>query len=273
MIPMATVDSTSASSARSGETGGAAWLVLPTYNEAENIEAMVTAVRAQLGEVAPGAYRVLVVDDSSPDGTGRIADRLAAEHPEVEVLHRAGKEGLGRAYIAGFGHALEQGAQWVLQMDSDFSHDPKYLRDLLTAARAGAGLVIGSRYIRGGGVKDWGPVRRLLSRGGCLYAQAILTVPVRDLTGGLKCWRRETLLAIDLPSVDSQGYSFQIETTFRAVRAGARVVEVPIVFVDREVGDSKMSSDIALEAIRMVPRLRLRARRAVRPVAEVAKDG
>jgi dolichol-phosphate mannosyltransferase len=242
-----------------------AWLILPTYDEAENIEAIVAAARAALGGAARGGYRILVVDDGSPDGTGEIADRLAAEHPEVEVLHRSVREGLGPAYIAGFEHALAAGAAYVLEMDADFSHDPADLARLLAAAAdADADLVLGSRYVAGGGVEEWGLVRRLVSRGGSSYARRVLGLRVRDLTGGFKCFRREVLEAIDLGTVRSRGYAFQVELTYRAVRAGFRVVELPIVFRDRRAGQSKMSWRIAGEAALLVPRLRFgrRARRA-----------
>jgi dolichol-phosphate mannosyltransferase len=241
-----------------------AWLILPTYDEAENIEAIVAAARAVLAGAAPGGYRILVVDDGSPDGTGAIADRLAAEHAEVEVLHRTVREGLGPAYLAGFARALEAAAAYVMEMDADFSHDPADLARLLAAA-AEADVVLGSRYVAGGGVRDWGRVRRLVSRGGSWYARRVLGLHVRDLTGGFKCFRREVLEAIDLPSVRSRGYAFQIELTHRAVRAGFRVVELPIVFRDRRAGRSKMSWRIAGEAALLVPQLRFgrRARRSV----------
>ncbi|MDX6598120.1 MAG: dolichol-phosphate mannosyltransferase, partial [Gaiellales bacterium] len=184
-----------------------AWLILPTFDEAENIEAIVGAARAVLEQAAPGAHRILVVDDGSPDGTGEIADRLAAEHEAVEVLHRTVREGLGPAYLAGFAHALEGGAAYVLEMDADFSHDPADLARLLAAAGE-ADLVLGSRYVAGGGVSDWGRVRRLVSRGGSWYARRVLGLAVRDLTGGFKCFRREVLEAIDLPTVRSRGYAF-----------------------------------------------------------------
>ena len=248
---------------------GPAWLILPTYNEAENIERFVRSVAPVLEESAPHGWRILVVDDNSPDGTGDIADRLAAEIETVAVLHRPGKQGLGQAYLAGFAHALEHGAGHVLEMDSDFSHDPSYLAPLLERAAAGVDLVLGSRYVAGGGVADWGVVRRAISRGGCLYAQAVLSLGVRDLTGGFKCFRREVLEAIDLPSVRSQGYAFQVELTYRAIRRGFSVEEVPIVFRDREIGTSKMSWRIAVEAVWLVPSMRLRAadrgRRSVGP--------
>ncbi len=246
------------------------WVVIPTYNEAENVEPIVRAVSAELDRVAPGAYRLLIVDDGSPDGTGEIADRLAAELTVVEVLHRPGKEGLGQAYLAGFATALAAGAEFVIEMDADFSHDPRYLGDLLTAA-ADADLVLGSRYVRGGGVRDWGLTRRLISRGGGVYARTILRVPVRDLTGGFKCIRRAVLEAIDLESVRAEGYVFQIEVTYRAILAGFKVVEVPIVFRDRTAGSSKMSSKIAIEAMFLVPQLRRSARAAVRSAPAPAR--
>jgi dolichol-phosphate mannosyltransferase len=235
-----------------------AWLILPTYNEAENIEALARAALAQL-ESTGIEHTILVVDDSSPDGTGQIADRLAGELPQVRVLHRASKEGLGRAYLAGFAIALEAGAELVLEMDSDFSHDPADLPRLLAAADA-ADLVLGSRYVPGGGVTDWGRLRRLLSRGGSAYARWLLGVPVRDLTGGFKCFHRRVLEGIDLDDVRAGGYGFQIELTYRAIKAGFTVTEVPILFREREVGTSKMTAKIALEAVWKVPALKLRLR-------------
>jgi dolichol-phosphate mannosyltransferase len=232
--------------------GGPPWLVLPTYNEAGNIEPFIEAVEA----VAPGSMRILVVDDSSPDGTGEIADRIAARNPKVSVLHRTAKEGLGPAYVAGFRRALDEGAGLVLEMDSDFSHDPTHLPRLLEAAER-ADLVIGSRYVPGGGVSNWGLLRRAISRGGSTYARLVLGVEVKDLTGGFKCFRREVLEAIDLDRIDAKGYAFQIEMTYQAIRRGFSVVEVPIVFRDRQVGSSKMSSAIVAEAIWRVPLLRL----------------
>jgi dolichol-phosphate mannosyltransferase len=232
------------------------WLVLPTYNEAENLEAVVRAARATLERAAPEGHRILVVDDGSPDGTGAIADRLAAQDAAVEVLHRPGRGGLGPAYLAGFARALDGGAGCVFEMDADLSHDPADLARLLAAVRGGADLALGSRYVDGGGVSDWGFARRWVSRGGSRYARAVLGVPVRDLTGGFKCFRREVLEAIDLPSVRSQGYAFQVELTYRTLRAGFRVVEVPIVFRERARGRSKMSWRIALEAMWLVPALR-----------------
>jgi dolichol-phosphate mannosyltransferase len=228
------------------------WLIIPTYNEAENLQSIVRAAGAELERAAPARYRILIVDDNSPDGTGAIADSLAAESAWVEVLHRPGKSGLGQAYLAGFAHALERGAELLIEMDADFSHDPRYLPQLLAAADH-ADLVLGSRYVPGGGVRDWGLLRRLISRGGGWYARVILGVEVRDLTGGFKCIRRAVLEAIDLPSVRAEGYVFQIEVTYRALLAGFTVREIPIVFADRTAGSSKMSSRIALEAMLLVP--------------------
>ena len=234
----------------------AVWLIMPTFDEAENIAAIVAAARAVLEQAAPGAHRILVVDDGSPDGTGEIADAIAAEHDDVEVLHRTTREGLGPAYLAGFAHALAHGAQLVLEMDADFSHDPADIARLLAAARD-ADLVLGSRYVAGGEVAGWGPLRRFVSRGGSWYARLVLGIDVRDLTGGFKCFRREVLEAIDLSTVRSRGYAFQVELTHRAVHAGFRVVELPIVFRDRRLGRSKMSWRIAGEAALLVPQLRL----------------
>jgi dolichol-phosphate mannosyltransferase len=225
---------------------------LPTYNERENLEPMVD----QLGDVLGESDAVIVVDDNSPDGTGEIAVRLAAERPWMHVLHRPRKEGLGPAYLDGFRRALELGADLVFEMDCDFSHDPRDVPRLAAAAE-NADLVIGSRYVPGGGTRNWGLLRRSISRGGSLYAQLILGVSVRDLTGGFKCYRREVLETIDLEAIDSKGYAFQIETTYRALRTGFRVVEIPIVFTDREVGGSKMSKAIVVEAVWKVPALRI----------------
>jgi dolichol-phosphate mannosyltransferase len=225
---------------------------LPTYNERENLEPMLRA----LGDKG---VHVLVIDDNSPDGTGELADRLAEELDYVGVLHRERKEGLGPAYLAGFRHALASEAELVLEMDCDFSHDPNDVPRLIAAIEAGADLALGSRYVPGGGVRNWGLLRRLISAGGSSYARVILGVKVRDLTGGFKCYRRAVLEAMDLDAVESKGYAFQIETTFRALRAGFKVVEVPITFADREVGGSKMSKAIVAEAIWKVPGLRLKA--------------
>ena len=231
-----------------------ALICLPTYNERENVEAMVRA----LGALGLDGLEVLVIDDASPDGTGQIADELASELAWVHVLHRARKEGLGPAYLAGFRRSLELGAELVLEMDCDVSHDPADVPRLVEAADH-ADLVLGSRYVQGGGTRNWGLVRRFISRGGSLYAQVLLQLGLRDLTGGFKCYRRAVLEAIDLDAISSLGYAFQIETTYRALRAGFRVVEIPITFADREVGGSKMSKAIVLEAIWKVPLLRLRA--------------
>jgi dolichol-phosphate mannosyltransferase len=240
---------------------GHAWLILPTFDEAENIELIVDAALGVLRIAAADAFHILVVDDDSPDGTGQIADRLATEHPEVEVLHRTERTGLGPAYLAGFAHALEHGAGYVFEMDSDFSHDPADLARLLAAVRdGGADVALGSRYVPGGAVADWGVVRRIVSRGGSLYAQLVLGLRVHDLTGGFKCFRAEVLEAIDLPTIRARGYAFQVELTHRAVRRGFRVVEVPITFRDRLRGQSKMSARIALEAMVLVPQLRRRDR-------------
>jgi dolichol-phosphate mannosyltransferase len=224
---------------------------LPTYNERENLEPMVHA----LGDKD---VRVLVIDDNSPDGTGALADRLAGELDHVEVLHRERKEGLGPAYLAGFRRALAEGAELVLEMDCDFSHDPDDVPRLIAAA-ADADVVLGSRYVDGGEVRNWGALRRFVSAGGSWYARVFLGIPVRDLTGGFKCYRRDVLEHIDLDAIHSKGYAFQIETTYRALRAGFRVVEIPITFVDREVGGSKMSKAIVAEAVWKVPLLRAAA--------------
>ena len=233
------------------------WVVLPTFNEAENIEAIVARVVGVLEQVAPKQFRVLIVDDDSPDGTGVIADRLAAVHSGIEVLHRRHREGLGPAYMAGFRRALAGGAGFVLEMDADGSHDPRDLGRLLSAVRSGsADLALGSRYAAGGQIGDWSPLRRATSRGGCWYARTVLGLGVRDLTGGFKCFAAEVLDAIDLSTVRSCGYGFQVELTYRAVQAGFRVKEIPITFHDRTHGSSKMSWRIALEAAWLVPQLR-----------------
>jgi dolichol-phosphate mannosyltransferase len=225
---------------------------LPTYNERENLEPMLRA----LGDKG---VRVLVIDDSSPDGTGELADRLAAELDHVGVLHREHKAGLGPAYLAGFRRALAEGAELVLEMDCDFSHDPDDVPRLVAAVQEGADVALGSRYVNGGSVRNWGPLRRFVSAGGSFYARVLLGTNVRDLTGGFKCYRRRVLETIDLDSIHSKGYAFQIETTYRALRAGFRVVEIPITFVDREIGGSKMSKAIVVEAVWKVPALRLAA--------------
>jgi dolichol-phosphate mannosyltransferase len=233
-----------------------AWLILPTYNEAENLEAIVRAALPRLAGTGL-EHRILVVDDGSPDGTGQLADRLAAEIAELRVLHRPAKEGLGRAYLAGFEVALAEGADLLLEMDSDFSHDPADLPRLIAASDA-ADLALGSRYVPGGGIENWGVVRRTLSRGGSWYARVVLGVPVRDLTGGFKCFNRRVLETIDLNGVHADGYGFQIEITYRAIQAGFSVTEVPILFRERREGHSKMTARIALEAVWKVPALRLR---------------
>jgi dolichol-phosphate mannosyltransferase len=238
------------------------WVVIPTYNEAANLERIVRATAAELQRLSAGEHHILVVDDNSPDGTGAIADALAQELDVVEVLHRPSKAGLGHAYLAGFARALAAGAELVIEMDADFSHDPSYLGALLDAAKD-ADLVLGSRYVPGGGVRDWGLLRRLVSRGGGVYARMILRVNVRDLTGGFKCIRRQVLEAIDLESLRAEGYVFQIEVTYRALLAGFKVTEIPIVFRDRTIGSSKMSTRIAIEAMWLVPRLRRSARAAI----------
>jgi dolichol-phosphate mannosyltransferase len=230
--------------------------VLPTYNEAGNLERAVPPILERL----PDSSRILIVDDNSPDGTGGIADRLAGEHPEVEVLHRELKEGLGPAYIAGFREALAGGAEIAIMIDADLSHDPAYVPQLLRAIE-GADVAIGSRYVPGGGITEWGRMRRLISRGGSAYARTMLGLEVRDLTGGFKAIRREVLEAIDLDTVRSLGYAFQVELTYRAIKAGFRVVEIPIVFRDRSEGSSKMTKGIVAEAIWRVPAMRLRRRR------------
>jgi dolichol-phosphate mannosyltransferase len=232
-----------------------ATICLPTYNERDNVEPMLRA----LGQVVRDGDRVLVIDDNSPDGTGELADRLAAELSFVEVLHRERKAGLGPAYIAGFRRVLAGDAELVLEMDCDFSHDPADVRRLIAAAEDGADLVLGSRYVPGGSIPNWGRVRRAVSSAGNLYARIFLQSPVHDLTCGFRCYRRRVLETIDLDAIDSKGYAFQIESTYRAMRAGFRVQEIPIAFVERERGGSKMSRAIVLEAVWKVPLLRLRA--------------
>lgn len=237
------------------------WVVLPTYDEAENLEEIVPAIAGRL----PEDHCILVVDDNSPDGTGAIADRLASDRDDVAVLHRTTKEGIGPAYLAGFGEALAAGASTIVQMDADFSHDPAYLPELIAATRQ-ADLAIGSRYVRGGGVENWGALRRAISRGGSAYARIMLGVEVRDLTGGFKVWRREALEQINLNQVATRGYAFQIEMTYRAIGAGLEVVEVPIIFGDRDLGASKMSRSIFLEAIWRVPAMRFGGSSSTRKV-------
>ena len=243
------------------------WVVMPTYDEAENLEGISAAVLAAL----PGC-QLLVVDDASPDGTGEIADRLAAAESRISVLHRAGKEGLGKAYIDGFKAALEGGAERIVQMDADWSHSPDYLPPLVAPLEVGADLVIGSRYTRGGGVRDWGLLRRIVSRGGSLFAKIVLRLGPNDLTGGFKAWRRAALEAVEWDRLHSGGYVFQIETTYLATRAGAEVAEIPIVFKDREVGTSKMSKSIIVEALVVVLQLRWEELRGRGPSARMAQD-
>ncbi len=229
--------------------------MIPTFNEAGNVEHVVRAAVAQLERAAPGDHQVLIVDDASPDGTAEIADGLAHELGGIEVMRRPGKQGLGRAYLAGFERALNGGAEIVIVMDADLSHDPVYIADLLAAARQ-HDLVLGSRYVPGGSIADWPRLRRVLSRAGSLYSRRLLDLDVRDLTGGFRCIRREVLEAVELPTLRSQGYVFNIELTFRADRAGFRVAEVPIRFQDRTVGESKISFGVAVEALWLVPVLR-----------------
>jgi dolichol-phosphate mannosyltransferase len=243
--------------------GSGTWVVLPTYDEIENLPAIAEAILAAL----PGAT-LLVVDDNSPDGTGDLADSLAAADPRVRVRHRPGKTGLGRAYLDGFRVALAAGAGTVVQMDADFSHDPAVLPDLTAPVVAGAAdLVIGSRYVTGGGVVDWGIGRKVISRGGSLFARIVLGLPVHDLTGGFKAWRGPTLASIPFSGIHAGGYVFQIEMTWRAKLAGARIREIPITFQDRRVGSSKMSRRIIVEALVVVVSLRLeQVRTAMRSV-------
>jgi dolichol-phosphate mannosyltransferase len=240
---------------------GSIWLVLPTYNEIENLEPFVRSVMPQLARMS-SEYHVLIVDDSSPDGTGQVADLLAAEFAPVHVLHRPRKEGIGPAYLAGFEQALAGGAEFVLQMDSDFSHDICDLPRLLSSAQD-VGVALGSRYVAGGGVRDWGLSRRLVSRAGCWYARTVLRVPIRDLTGGFKCFRRSVLQQILLSEVTVRGYGFQIELSYRAVIAGFPMREVPIEFKNRKAGSSKMNCLIALEALWQIPALKLRTRKGL----------
>jgi dolichol-phosphate mannosyltransferase len=240
-------------------SGPSTVIVIPTYNEREILGQIVPAVRGAVPDAD-----VLIVDDNSPDGTGTLADELAASDPKVRVLHRVRKEGLGAAYLAAFQFALDGGVDWrrIVQMDADFSHDPKDVPRLLAALDAGADLAVGSRYTAGGGTENWGLGRRIISRGGGIYAQSVLGVDVRDLTAGFKAWKAETLRGIDLAAVSAKGYGFQIEMTYRTLRNGFRVVEVPIRFVDRRVGQSKMSGSIFFEALTLVWSLRARIPRS-----------
>lgn len=232
-----------------------ALIVVPTYNERDNVREIAGRLLAALP-----ATDLLFVDDNSPDGTGALLDELAAIEPRVHVMHRAGKLGLGTAYVEGFGWGLARGYQYLIEMDADGSHDPKYLPELLALAEDGADVVIGSRYVPGGGTENWGLSRKIISRGGGLYARTVLGVDIRDLTGGFVCWRRAALEAIDLATITSNGYSFQIEMKYRAVKQKLRVVETPIIFIDRRVGQSKMSRAIFLEALLKVWSLRFRTR-------------
>ena len=237
---------------------------LPTYNERENLARMIAAIGAARERMSIDGD-VLVIDDRSPDGTGQIADELAAQLAWVHVLHRADKEGLGRAYLAGFHWALERDYAYILEMDCDFSHDPARIPDLVTATQRGADLVLGSRYTPGGGVRNWSATRRIISRGGCLYARVLLQLPISDLTGGFKCFRRHVLEAIDLDNVSAEGYAFQIEMTYRTALLGFQIEEIPITFSDRTAGQSKMSRRIVAEASWRVPSLRARALRRQLP--------
>ncbi|HEY4241433.1 MAG TPA: polyprenol monophosphomannose synthase [Kofleriaceae bacterium] len=231
----------------------AALIVVPTYNERDNVREIAERMLA-----AAPRLELLFVDDNSPDGTGAVLDELAAANPRIHVMHRAGKLGLGTAYVEGFGWGLARGYDYLIEMDADGSHDPKYLPQMLALADDGADVVIGSRYVPGGGTENWGVGRKLISRGGGLYARTVLGVSVRDLTAGFMCWRRSALEAIDLSTITSNGYSFQVEMKYRAIKKGLRVVETPIVFIDRRVGQSKMSRAIFLEALVKVWALRFR---------------
>jgi dolichol-phosphate mannosyltransferase len=251
-----------------------AWVVLPTYNERENLTTVVSLTRAALASCDPPVEgTVLIVDDGSPDGTGELADALALDHTDVRVLHRARKGGLGGAYLAGFDEALMAGADFIIEMDADLSHDPADLPRLIDAARDGADVVLGSRYVPGGSVEGWPLHRRLISRAGGRYAAIMLGLPLSDLTGGFKCFRAGALRALDPDLVHSRGYAFQIELTFRAARAGLEIAEIPIVFRERQRGTSKMSAAIALEAMWRVPLLRVGALQALpaRPTARTAR--
>jgi dolichol-phosphate mannosyltransferase len=232
-----------------------ALIVVPTYNERDNVRGIAGRLLAAL----PGA-ELLFVDDNSPDGTGALLDELAAAEPRLHVMHRAGKLGLGTAYVEGFGWGLARGYAYLIEMDADGSHDPRYLPQMVALAEDGADVVVGSRYVPGGGTENWSLGRKILSRGGSFYARTILGVGLRDVTAGFVCWRRAALEAIDLPTITSNGYSFQIEMKYRAVRKQLRVVETPIIFADRRVGQSKMSRAIVAEALLQVWRLRLRGR-------------
>ncbi|MGI8586766.1 MAG: polyprenol monophosphomannose synthase [Chloroflexia bacterium] len=229
-----------------------ALIVLPTYNEWNNLQPMVEAI------FDVGPFDILVVDDNSPDGTGRLADRLAEKYPErLHVLHRAVKEGLGKAYLSGFAWGLGRDYDLLFEMDADFSHDPRHLPQFINRIREGADAVLGSRYVPRGGTRNWSLARRMISRGGSLYARTILGLPIHDLTSGFKCFRRTALESLDLENIGSNGYGFQIEVTYRLYKSGLKIVETPIIFVDRRVGQSKMSRNIVLEAMLMVWKIRL----------------
>jgi len=243
------------------------WFVLPTYNEKDNLRPITSAI---LGAV-PNAH-ILVVDDNSPDGTGRLADELAADTPSIAVLHREAKQGLGRAYVDGFCNVSARGADIVVQMDSDFSHPVRYLQSMLDPIREGrADLVLGSRYVTGGAVPRWSPVRRVISMGGGVFSRVVLRLPYRDLTGGFKAWRGDLLRTVDLDAVHAGGYAFQIETTFRAHRLGAQIIEVPITFEERREGQSKMSKAIFFEAFKVVVALRWAATRGQAPAVQPSR--
>ena len=234
---------------------------MPTYNERENVEEISQRLLAALPSASSGVVgEILFVDDNSPDGTGALLDEMTAANPRIHVLHRAGKLGLGTAYVDGFGWGLQREFDYFFETDADGSHDPKYLAGMVELAEGGADVVVGSRYVPGGGTANWGVGRKLISRGGSLYARTILGIDVRDVTAGFVCWRRAALEAIDLPSVTSNGYSFQIEMKYRALRRGLRIVETPIMFVDRRVGQSKMSRAIFVEALLKVWALRFRGK-------------
>ena len=254
---------TATAAADAAGVGEAVWVVLPTYDEVDNLGAVVRRLREALASAGVSRHFILIVDDASPDGTGLLADRIAAEHREVVVLHRPVKRGIGGAYAAGFDRALREGADLVVQMDADASHDPVDVPRLIAACRDGADVVVGSRYVTGGGIAGWSAGRRALSRFGSWYARRALSVEVRDLTGGFKCFTRPALGRIDPGAVRARGYAFQVETTYRAIVAGLTVVEIPIVFTERRRGTSKMTAAIALEAAWAVPRLRRRLRRDV----------